>query len=162
MDYEPILIEDSDNVYSRYHWILGTIWTGCISVDDKPKVSFSTPWHVPVLHCKNYQRNYFRRLTDNNIVNLKNISDLLMLGSGFESVMSIGFLSNFLLDIDSYFNIKNRVSDVRIVEENIPEKYIFELSKCVAVVFIGDINEIDQKVFKKVNEQISNLARFYL
>jgi hypothetical protein len=105
-------------------------------------------------------RNYFRRKSDNIFVDLKNIADTIGLWSGFESVMTGGCVTD-LLNLNSYFDKSRLQSDKSIIEEEIPVKYIFELSKCVAVVFIGDLNEIDHRIIEKVSKQLDKLVRLY-
>ena len=125
-DYEPIIVHsnsDSKVVFSRFHWHVATIWTEPTEENGKPNVSFVRAIHTPIVDSKSSDFRYLE--FEPNIPIEERISIVNL------------YLPLFLRCWKSVkFSDRQNYEDL-LVEDKVPEKYLFRLSEVKSAVLVG-------------------------
>jgi len=145
-DYEPIIIlsfgDQEKAIISRYHWNLMTFWTDLQIYNNKAKISFVTPWHIPIAHCTSYETHF--------ILHPKNEGNTIMKikGLGLHSIF-VNVLNNstvdeiFLGDPVTYSHL--------ISNETVEKKYVYSFHDFYGSTVIGSINQGLHDIITKIS-----------
>jgi len=117
--------KDGITVLSRFHWHVATIWTEPIIRYGKPSVHFTRAVHTPVVESLTYEWRYVE------------LERTIPLSERIKVTMEYLPIFNAILQ-GKQFTFKNEqdYSD-RIVQNAVPEKFIFELEDLKMAVVIG-------------------------
>lgn len=126
-DYEPIYVHSnpgSKSVISRFHWHVATIWTESVEEDNKPKVNFVRGIHTPIVESKSDAFRYFEFEPNVPVEERIAVANLYI-----PLFLKLWKSVEFSGKEKSYGNL--------IVEDKIPEQYLFRFSEIKSSLLIG-------------------------
>ena len=143
-DYEPIQIHESESgktLLSRFHWHVTTIWTEPIlQEEDKPAVAYTRGIHTPIVRSNTTDYRYVE------------IEPNMTLRERFEIVTLYLPLFQRIMRDEKFVDLKNGYDKI-IVEGEVPEEYVFDLSETKCAIIIGGFprpDDLPDKLRKKI------------